>query len=85
MLYYCYTMAKQYDGMKYGYICMTCGSTIPYGVNKDGECKICAGNYSRIVANKLAYKIRQNQARRNDFVNIDDDMLIAKLKKMAGF
>ena len=29
---------------KYGYICMTCGKTIPKGVNKDGECTKCARN-----------------------------------------
>ena len=32
---------KEWDGEKYGYICMTCGKTISMGVNNDGECPSC--------------------------------------------
>lgn len=27
---------------KYGYICLNCGRTINYGVDKDGNCKQCS-------------------------------------------
>jgi len=32
---------KEYNGEKYGYICITCGKTIKGGVNTDGECAEC--------------------------------------------
>ncbi len=39
------SIEEEYDGEKYGYICMTCGKTKPNGVNKDGECPECV-NYN---------------------------------------
>lgn len=41
----------EFDGEKYGYICMTCGKTIHEGTNSDGECTACV-NYADKQNNK---------------------------------
>ena len=70
--------------MKYGYICMSCGATIPYGVNKDGECKLCSRGMHVNVRQQIATKIRQRQIKKNLFVNIDDTMILKEIRKALG-
>lgn len=76
-------MKKKYDGMKYGYICMNCGRTIPYGVNSDGECKFCASRTGHSMTDFwiAVDKIHARQREKNSFENIDDTMVLKELKR----
>jgi len=77
-------MGKQYDGNKYGYICMTCGNSIPYGVNKDGECKLCAKGLHGNIRHQISQKINKRQMKKNEFVNIDDTMILKEIRRTLG-
>lgn len=70
---------------KYGYICMTCGKTIPEGVNKDGECKMCANHYAPSQVRMAVERLHQRQVSKNLFTNIGTTEIMRELKKIRGY